>query len=109
VHLRVQAALARQLGHAQRSHRVRDDVGRRVVEEALFGKPVAQPFVERRPVAGVQLLARDPVLRILGMEVEREPGDLGAEPARDPLGRRLAEPAERSDVVRPDVHVDGHG
>ena len=44
------------------------------------------------------------------MEVEREPRHLGAEPARDPLGRGLAEPAERSDVVRPDEDVErGHG
>jgi hypothetical protein len=56
----------------------------------------------------VQLPARDPLHRILGMEVERKPRDLGAEPARDPLGRRLAEPTERSDVVRPDEDVGCH-
>jgi len=43
-------------------------------------------------------LARDSLRRILRVKVERKPGHLGAEPARDPLGRRLAEPAERSDV-----------
>jgi hypothetical protein len=43
------------------------------------------------------------------MEVEREPRRPGAEPALEPLGRGLAEPAERSDVVRPDEDgVLGH-
>jgi hypothetical protein len=36
------------------------------------------------------------------MEVEREPRDLGAEPAPQRLGRLLADPAERSEVVGPD-------
>jgi hypothetical protein len=36
------------------------------------------------------------------VQVEREPGDLGVELAPQPLGRHLAEPAERSDVVAPD-------
>jgi len=44
------------------------------------------------------------------MEVERKPGDLGAVPAPEPVGRGLADPAERSDVVRPDENgVLGHG
>ena len=36
------------------------------------------------------------------MEVEREPLDVGVELAPGLLGRDLAEPAERSDVVAPD-------
>jgi threonine dehydratase len=43
------------------------------------------------------------------MEVERQPLHVGAEPVPQPLGRGLAEPAERSDVVRPDDDaVIGH-
>jgi hypothetical protein len=65
--------------------------------------------VEAAAVPGVQLLAREAGFRVLGMEIEGQPGDLGTEPARDPLGRGLAEPAERSDVVRPDEDVEsGH-
>jgi len=36
------------------------------------------------------------------MEVERQPDDVGVEPAPQPLGPPLADAAERSDVVRPD-------
>jgi hypothetical protein len=104
----VQPALARELGHAERAHRVRHDVRRRVVDQPFLGEPLAQPVVERRSVPREELLAGNPLGRVLGMQVEWEPRDLGAEPARDPLGRRLAEPAERSDEVRPDVDVDGH-
>jgi hypothetical protein len=43
------------------------------------------------------------------MQVEREPRDVRAEPVAQPLGRRLADAAERSDVVRPDEDfVLGH-
>jgi hypothetical protein len=53
----------------------------------------------------VQLSALDPLRRVLRVEVEREPRHLGAEPALEPLGRGLADAAERSDVVRPDENV----
>jgi hypothetical protein len=36
------------------------------------------------------------------MEVEREPGDVGVELAPQPVGPLLADPAKRSDEVRPD-------
>jgi hypothetical protein len=43
------------------------------------------------------------------MEVEREPRDVRTEPVAQPLGSRLADAAERSDVVRPDQElVLGH-
>jgi hypothetical protein len=58
--------------------------------------------VERLTVAGVKPRAGDALGRVLGMEVEREPGHVGAEPVREPLGRGLAEAAERSDGIRPD-------
>ena len=108
VHGGVQAALPCELRDAEGPHRVRHDLGRRVVVEPFLGEPVLQPVVERGAVARVQLLARDPLRRVLRVEVEGEPGDLGAEPARDPVGRRLAEPAERSDVVGPDQDVRRH-
>jgi hypothetical protein len=50
----------------------------------------------------MQLGERNALGRILGMQVEREPFDGGVELAPYPLGRNLAEPAERSDVVAPD-------
>ena len=53
-------------------------------------------------VAREQPLARDALRRVLGMEIEGEPDDLGAEPAPQPVGRWLADTAERSDVVAPD-------
>jgi hypothetical protein len=61
--------------------------------------------VERVPVASMQFFALDPLRRVLRVEVEREPHHLGAEPALEPLGRGLADAAERSDVVRPDENV----
>ena len=53
-------------------------------------------------VPGVQLCARNSLRWVFGMEIEWEPDDLGAEPAPQPLGRGLADAAERSEVVGPD-------
>ena len=50
----------------------------------------------------MQLLEGDAFARVLRVQVEREPGDLGVELAPQLLGRCLAEPTERSDVVAPD-------
>jgi hypothetical protein len=50
----------------------------------------------------MQLGERDALGRVLRMEVEREPLDVGVELAPYLLGRDLAEPAERSDVIAPD-------
>ena len=99
----VQPALARELREPQRQPRVGDD-RRAVVLEARLREPLVQRVVRAGadPVAAVQLGQRDAFLRILGMQVEREPEDLGVELAPCPLGRLLAEPAERSDVVAPD-------
>ena len=58
--------------------------------------------MEARAVAPVELCSGNSFRRVLGVEVEGQPVDLGAEPALEPLGRALAESAERSDVVRPD-------
>ena len=57
----------------------------------------------------MELLEWDSLRGILGMQVEREPRDLGVELAPRLLGRYLAEPTERSDVVAPDEdRVLGH-
>jgi hypothetical protein len=53
-------------------------------------------------VAAVQLGQRDALRRVLRMQVEGEPEDVGVELAPCALGRLLAEPAEGSDVVAPD-------
>ena len=58
--------------------------------------------MEALAVATVELCPGNALRRVLGVEIEGEPLDLGAEPALEPLGRPLAEAAEGSDVVRPD-------
>ena len=58
-------------------------------------------------VAFVELFARYSARRVLGMQVEGKPCHGSAVPALEPLGRGLAEAAERSDVVGPDP--DGQG
>jgi hypothetical protein len=106
----VQAAFARELGEAEREPRVRNDL-RTVVLEARVAEPRVQRVVGARAdaVAAVQVGQRDAFRRILGMQVEREPENLGVELAPCLLGRLLAEPAERSDVVAPDDdRVLGH-
>jgi hypothetical protein len=101
----LEVALARKLAQAQRAHRVRDNPGGRVVGEPGRGERSFQTVVVALPVAGVELGSRDPLRRVLRVEVEREPGYMGAEPVREPLSRWLAEPAKRSDVVRPDQNI----
>jgi hypothetical protein len=97
----VPAEIARELRQPQRVERARDDLGVRVVRQPLLGEARAQPLVEA-PVSRVEDGAGETLGRVLGMEVEGEPGDVGVELAPEPLGQRLAEPAERSDVVGPD-------
>src|SRR5438874_406177 len=84
------AAVARELGDAQRELRVRDDVRVRRVRMAGAREHLADAPLHLRPVARDQLGARNALRRILGMEVEREPGDRGAVPAPEALGRGLA-------------------
>jgi len=58
----------------------------------------------------MQLGERNPLRRVLRMKVERKPDEIGVELAPRLLGRPLAEPAERSDVVAPDDdRVRRHG
>jgi hypothetical protein len=109
VDLLVALEVAPELGQPQGIERVRDHVGVRAVGEPFLLEPGAQPLVERVAVAREQLLPRQAARRVLGMQVERQPGHLGVELAPEPLGQGLAEPAERSDVVRPDEDlVLGH-
>ena len=98
----VEPSLARELGDAQRSHRVRDDVGVRAVDEAVRLEHPSHAVDARLAVALEQSLSRQAFLRVLRMQIEGEPRDLRAEPALEPVGRRLADAAERSDVVGPD-------
>jgi hypothetical protein len=106
----MQASFARELRQAQRELRVRDDL-RPVVVKPGRGETVAErvALAALEPVTAVQLRKRDPLRRVLGVQVEREPRDLGVELAPRLLGRYLAEPAERSDVVAPDENrMFGH-
>jgi hypothetical protein len=100
----VEALLARELGHAEREARVRDD-RRPVVGETGSLESLAHRILlaDADAVAAMQVCERNPLRRILRMEIEGEPADLGAELAPCLLGRHLAEPAEGSDVVAPDV------
>ncbi len=91
-----------QLGHAERCPRIRHHVGRRVVAESLPLERRLEALVEAIAVAAVELSPRNALRWVLGVEIEGEPLDLGAEPTLEPLSRALAEAAERSDVVRPD-------
>ena len=91
-----------QLGQPERRTRVRHHLGRRVVTESL---PLERRFeapVETLAVAPVELCPGNALGRVLRVQVEGKPVDLGAEPALEPLSRALAEAAEGSDVVRPD-------
>ena len=99
----VQPAFARKLRHAQRETRVRDDL-RAVVLELRRREAVAQrvALADAEAVATVELGERNAFGRALRVQVEREPEDVGVELAPCLLGRLLAEPAERSDVVTPD-------
>ena len=74
----------------------------RVVDEAVGLEHAAHAVDARLSVAREQLLSRQTLLRVLRVQVEGEPRDLSAEPALEPVGRRLADAAERSDVVGPD-------
>jgi hypothetical protein len=76
----VQAAVAGELGQPQRAARVRDDLRRWVVDEAERLELPLQPLVELVAVAGQQLGARDSLRRVLRMEVERQPVELGPVP-----------------------------
>ena len=58
--------------------------------------------METLAVAPVELCPGNALGRVLRVQVEGKPVDLGAEPALEPLGRALAEATEGSDVVRPD-------
>ena len=90
------------LGQAERRTRVRHHLGRRVVAESLPLERRFEASVETLAVAPVELCPGNALGRVLRVQVEGKPVDLGAEPALEPLGRALAEATEGSDVVRPD-------
>jgi hypothetical protein len=50
----------------------------------------------------VEVRQRDALRRVLRVQVVRKPDEIGVELAPRLLGRDLAEPAKRSDVVAPD-------
>ena len=50
---------------------------------------------------------RNALRRVLRVKIERQPLDVGAEPALEPLGRLLADATEWSDVFRPDQNLVG--
>jgi hypothetical protein len=111
VERRVQVLRPGKLAEPEGGQRPRDDLGSVVRDPGRF-EALAQRVLlsDPDPVAPVELRERNPALRILGMQVEREPVDVGVELAPCLLGRDRAEPAERSDVVAPDEdRMVGHG
>ena len=102
VHRALEPAFASELGYAQGAHRVRDDLGVRVVGEAVLLEHPPDAVDPRLAVAREQVGARQAVLGILGVEVEGKPRDAGTDLVLQPVGRDLADAAERSDVVGPD-------
>ena len=94
--------LTRVLAQHERAARVRDPLDRLGVREPCRVEQREQALMEPRAVAPLEFLARDALRRVLGMEVERQPLDLSAEPALEPVGPLEADVAERSYVVAPD-------
>jgi hypothetical protein len=88
--------------------RVRHDLGRRVVDELFTFERQLEVSVESLPVPTDEVRARNALRWVLGVEVEGQPLDLGVEPALEPLGRALADAAERSDVVGPNQDLVRH-
>jgi len=80
VERRVQFPCACELGEAQREPCIRDD-GRPVVLEAGLGEPRVQRIVlvDADAVAPMELGQRNACRRILRVQVERKPDDLGVE------------------------------
>jgi hypothetical protein len=102
------SALTCELRHPQRELGIRNDLGP-VVRETGRRELLAERILVPEPIASVQFDERNALGRVLGMQVERQPEDLGVELAPYLLGNRLAEPTERSDVVAPDDdRVLGH-
>ena len=94
-----------ELGEAECCVRVRHDVGRRIVDQAVAVEPALEVLVEGNAVPLQQLGARDTLRRVLGVQIEGQPLDHGVEPTLEPLSRPLADAAKRSDVVRPDQNL----
>jgi hypothetical protein len=74
----VQALLARQFCHPKRKLRIRDDL-RPVVLEAGGRKPLAERVLIAKAVASMEVRQRDALGRVLRMQVEWEPQNLGVE------------------------------
>jgi len=74
----VKSALARQFCHPQCKLRVGDDLGP-VVLESGRGKPLAEWVPIAKAVTPMKVLKRDPLGRVLRMQVEWEPGYVGVE------------------------------
>jgi len=74
----VQAAFARQLCHPERKFRVRDDL-RPVVLEAGRSKALAERILIAEAVTAMKVRKRDAFGRVLRMQIEWEPYDVGVE------------------------------
>ena len=102
VHLLVQPALTRELRELERLARVGNDLRRRVVLEAGVHDHLPRPLVDVLRIAAVEFLARDPLGRVLRVQVEGQPLHLRPVLPLQPCGPLQGHRAERSDVVAPD-------
>ena len=75
VHRVEQPLRAGMLGEAQRLHRVRDDLGVRVVRQPVVLERGCGPRHPVGPVTRDELLPRDALSGVLGVQVERRPQD----------------------------------
>jgi hypothetical protein len=109
VHGVVQTVLAGKLGDEQRVESVREP-RRWVKRQPCRLDHLLRVLVDARPVAALEVGARHTLVRVLRVQEERQPVDLRAEPAREPLGPREADVAERSGEIAPNrdgQHVHG--
>src|SRR6185503_7189601 len=97
------AALACELAEAQRLLGVRDLLQVARDREAVGGEHALEALDPRAAEARLELRARDPLGRVLRVQVEGPPVDAGAVPALQPRGPLEADVAERSYVVAPDA------
>ena len=100
MHRLVQVRVTRELGDLERLARVRDHPAAVVrqaggLDAARVCSWIPGPYRSASR-------SRNALGRVLGVEVEGEPLDAGAEPALQPAGPLEADEAERSDVVAPD-------
>ena len=89
----------------KRQTRIGDGLGRRVVAEAIRREEFTQPILERVAKARTERRPRNSLPRVLGMQLVREPIDLGTKLVLKPRRAFDRDVAVRSDEVAEDCDV----